>query len=110
MENIDSIVELSHVGIQENNTATFYIHGNYDQPGSKVVMVFIIVQINQIRLLALQANDILEMMQSFPTANISIRNSSSSRLPPASAQSFLREDSSISTVVIGDYDKQYNNK
>ena len=47
MENIDSIVELSHVGIQqypENNTATFYIHGNYDQPGSKVVMVIVMLE------------------------------------------------------------------
>ena len=45
MDNIDSIVELSHVGIPEN--ATFYIHGNYDQPGSKVVMVIVIMQISQ---------------------------------------------------------------
>ena len=33
MENIDSIVELSHVGIQEitnYSTGTFYIHDNYD--------------------------------------------------------------------------------
>lgn len=55
MENIDSIVELSHVGIQENDTVndtgTFYIHGNYDQPGSKVNMVFITIQINQSDLL-----------------------------------------------------------
>lgn len=44
MENIDSIVELSHVGIQENEqdtTGTFYIHGNYAQPGSKVDMIVI---------------------------------------------------------------------
>ena len=50
MENIDSIVELSHVGIQknpENDTATFYIHGNYGQAGSKVAMVIVIIQINQ---------------------------------------------------------------
>ena len=50
MDNIDSIVELSHVGIQEypeNNTAAFYIHGNYDQPGSKVVIVIVIIQISQ---------------------------------------------------------------
>ena len=45
MENIDSIVELSHVGIQENtsnDTGTFYIHGNYDQPGSKVCDIYLI--------------------------------------------------------------------
>ena len=44
MENIDNIVELSHVGVQEypeNDTGTFYIHGNYDQPGSKVNMVLL---------------------------------------------------------------------
>ena len=49
MDNIDSIVELSHVGIQENtsnDTGTFYIHGNYDQPGSKVCDICLI-QINQ---------------------------------------------------------------
>ena len=50
MENFDSIVEISHVGVQENpddDKGTFYIHGNYDQPGSKVSMAFITIQINQ---------------------------------------------------------------
>lgn len=51
MEDIDSIVEISHVGIQEDggsDNGTFYIHGNYGQPGSKVCMVMLItIQINQ---------------------------------------------------------------
>jgi len=49
MRSIDSIVELSHVGIQEdeqNTAGTFYIHGNYGQSGSKVDVI-IIIQINQ---------------------------------------------------------------
>ena len=51
----------------------------------------------------------LQLMQSFASNNnIIIKNSSLSRLPPASAQSFLRHNSSISTVVIGDYDKHFN--
>ena len=37
LDTIDSIVELSHVGIQENpDTPSFYVHGNYGEPGSKV--------------------------------------------------------------------------
>jgi len=37
LDTIDSIVELSHVGIQENpDTPTFFVHGNYGEPGSKV--------------------------------------------------------------------------
>jgi len=53
----------------------------------------------------------LELMKSFATnVNIDIKNSSLSRLPPASAQSFLKEDPSISTIIISDYDKQFNNK
>ena len=50
MENIDNIVELSHVGMQEypeNETGTFYIHGNYDQRGSKVNIGIMIIQIDQ---------------------------------------------------------------
>ena len=51
----------------------------------------------------------LQLMQSFASNNnIIIKNSSLSRLPPASAQSFLRHNSLISTVVIGDYDKHFN--
>ena len=51
----------------------------------------------------------LEMMKSFASNNdIIIKNSTFSRLPPASAQSFLRYNSSISTIVIGDYDKKFN--
>ena len=49
MENIDSIVDISHVGIQDSDddTGTFYIHGNYNQSGSKVGVPFIAIQINQ---------------------------------------------------------------
>ncbi|XP_065900385.1 nicastrin-like [Dysidea avara] len=92
LDTIDSIVELSHVGIQENpDTPSFYVHGNYGESGSK-------------------ASDMLTTMQMFATnSNINIRNSSSSRIPPASAQSFLRQNSSISTIIISDYDQQYNN-
>ena len=112
MENIDSIVELSHVGVQENpndDTGTFYIHGNYDRPGSKVDMVLLQFKLTNQIACPTQANDMLELMQSFASSNdIIIENSSLSRLPPASAQSFLRHNPSISTIIIGDYNDQFN--
>ena len=110
LDTIDSIVELSHVGIQENpDMPKYYVHGNYGEPGSKVG-VSLSPSDNQSDP-SLQASDMLTMMQSFATnTNIAISNSSSSRIPPASAQSFLKHNSSISTIIISDYDQQYNNR
>ena len=51
----------------------------------------------------------LQLMQSISADNdINIMNSTLSRLPPASAQSFLKQNSSISAVIIGDYKEHYN--
>ena len=53
----------------------------------------------------------LQLMKSVSADNdINIMNSTLSRLPPASAQSFLKQNSSISTIIIGDYDETFNDK
>ena len=51
----------------------------------------------------------LQFMKSVSVDNdINIMKSSLSWLPPASAQSFLKQNSLVSAIIIGDYDEQYN--
>jgi hypothetical protein len=87
---INKVIELDQLGIMNNNTA--FIHANQLQAGSQ--------QLQQL---------INSLLTTVSTGEIKLELSTLDILPPSSANVFLSFNSSINSLVISGYDKQFIN-